>query len=124
MLQAKSIAYSSSASGVYLSTDLFPRLGIADAIKNKTRVIASGPVAAAVARGDAEIGFQQISELRSVAGIEIVTELPPEVQRITIFSAGIATGARAPDAARALIQFLASPAAASAIRKSGLEPAR
>jgi molybdate transport system substrate-binding protein len=124
MLQAKSIAYSSSASGVYLSTDLFPRLGITDAIKDKIRVIASGPVAAAVARGDAEIGFQQISELRSVAGIEIVTELPPEVQRVTVFSAGIATGARAPDAARALIQFLASPAAASAIRKSGLEPAR
>jgi molybdate transport system substrate-binding protein len=124
LLQAKSIAYSSSASGVYLSTDLFPRLGIADAIKDKIRVIASGPVGMAVARGDAEIGFQQISELRSVAGIEILAELPPEVQRVTIFSAGVTTGARAPEAARALIQFLASPAAASAIRKSGLEPAR
>jgi molybdate transport system substrate-binding protein len=124
LLQAKSIAYSSSASGVYLSTELFPRLGIADAIKDKIRVIASGPVGESVARGDAEIGFQQVSELRSVAGIEIVTELPPEVQRVTIFSAGITTAARAPEAARALIQFLASPAAASAIRKSGLEPAR
>ena len=124
MLQAKSIAYSSSASGVYLSTELFPRLGIVDAIKDKVRVVASGPVGESVARGDAEIGFQQISELRTVAGIEIVTELPPEVQRVTIFSAGIPTGARAPEAARALIEFLASPAAASAIRKAGLEPAR
>jgi len=124
MLQARSIAYSSSASGVYLSTELFPRLGIADAIKDKVRVVASGPVGESVARGDAEIGFQQISELRTVAGIEIVTELPSEVQRVTIFSAAIPTGARSPEAARALIQFLASPAAASAIRKAGLEPAR
>src|SRR5207249_4617811 len=93
LLHAKSIAYSSSASGVYLSTELFPRLGIADAIKDKVRVIGSGPVGLAVARGDAEIGFQQISELRPVAGIEIVTDLPSEVQRVTIFSAGIAVGA-------------------------------
>ena len=124
LLHAKSIAYSSSASGVYLSTDLFPRLGIADALEDKVRVIASGPVGLAVARGDAEIGFQQISELQPVTGIEIMTELPPEVQHVTIFSGGITVAAAARESARALLQFLASPAAAGAIRKSGLEPAR
>jgi len=122
LLHAKSLAYSSSASGVYLSTELFPRLGIADAIKGKSKRIDSGPVGAAVARGEAEIGFQQISELLPVAGIDYVGPLPPGAQRVTIFSAGIAAHAKAPDAARALIAFLASPAAALAIRKSGLEP--
>src|SRR5439155_6312149 len=75
----------------------------------------------AVARGDAEIGRQQISELLPVAGIDVVGPLPPELQKITVFSAGIVRGTKQADAARALITFLASPAAASAIRKSGLE---
>jgi molybdate transport system substrate-binding protein len=122
LLQATSIAYSSSASGVYLSTELFQRLGIAEQIRGKSRKIESERVAAVVARGDAEIGFQQISELLPVAGIDYVGPLPPEVQRVTVFSAGVAAGARAPDAARALIRFLASPAVAPAIRKSGMEP--
>src|SRR5580658_2120457 len=122
LLQAKSIAYSASASGVYLSHDLFQRLGIADQIKGKCKRIASEPVGAVVARGDAEIGFQQISELLPVAGIDYVGPLPPGAQKVTIFSAGVAVGAREPDAARALIKFLASPATANAIKKSGLEP--
>jgi molybdate transport system substrate-binding protein len=122
LLQAQSIAYSASASGVYLSTELFQRLGVADQILGKSKKIESEPVGAAVARGDAEIGFQQISELLPVAGIDYVAPLPAEVQRVTVFSAGIAVGARAPEAARALIKFLASLAAAPAIRKSGLEP--
>jgi len=122
LLQAKSIAYSASASGVYLSTELFQRLGIADEIKGKSRKIESERVAAVVARGEAEIGFQQISELLPVAGIDYVGPLPHDVQRVTVFSAGVAAGARAPDAARALIRFLASPAVAPAIRKSGMEP--
>ena len=121
LLQARSIAYSSSASGVYIATELLPRLGIADAVKAKSRVVESGPVGAVVARGDAEIGFQQISELLPVDGIELVGPLPPEVQRVTVFSAGIAALSKAPDAARALIAFLASPAAAPAIGKTGLE---
>jgi len=116
LLQAKSIAYSASASGVYLSTELFPRLGIAGEIKGKSRKIESERVAAVVARGDAEIGFQQISELLPVAGVDYVGPLPHEVQRVTVFSAGVAAGARA------LIRFLASPAVAPAIRKSGMEP--
>jgi molybdate transport system substrate-binding protein len=122
LLQAKSIAYSSSASGVYLSGELFPALGIAGEIAAKSRRIESGPVGAAVARGDAELGFQQISELRPVSGIEIVGPLPPGAQRMTIFSAGIVAGAPQPDAARRLIAYLSSPAAGPAIRKSGMDP--
>jgi len=75
-----------------------------------------------VARGEAEIGFQQISELLPVPGIDYVGPLPADVQRVTTFSAGIATGARAPDAARALITFLTSPAVAPTVTRSGLEP--
>ena len=122
LLAAKSIAYSDSASGVYVSTKMFQRLGIADAVKDKARKIPAEPVAGVVARGDAEIGFQQISELRPVAGVDIVGPLPSELQTVTIFSAGIATVSREPEAGRALIKFLASPAASAAIIKSGMEP--
>jgi molybdate transport system substrate-binding protein len=122
LLAAKSIAYSASASGVYLSQEMFQRLGIADQISGKCQRIANEPVGAVVARGDAEIGFQQISELLPVPGILYVGPLPSEVQRITVFSAGIAVGAKQPDAARALIKFLASPAAAPVIGKTGLNP--
>ncbi|MBI3047400.1 MAG: substrate-binding domain-containing protein [Acidobacteria bacterium] len=123
LLDARSIAFSASASGVYLSTELFPRLGIADQIRGKSRRIESERVAAVVARGEAEIGFQQVSELLPVPGADYVGPLPEGAQQVTIFSAGIAAGARAPDAARALIRFLSSPAAYPVIRKSGLEPA-
>ncbi len=122
LLQAKSIAYSDSASGVYVSTELFQRLGIADQVKGKSRMIPAEPVGAVVARGEAEIGFQQMSELLPVAGIDLVGPLPSEVQKITVFSAGVATSAKEPQAARALIRFLASPEAAPAISKTGLEP--
>ena len=123
LLAAKSIAYSDSASGVYLSTELFPKLGIADQIKAKSRKIEADPVGGVVATGQFEIGFQQIAELRPVKGIDIVGELPPGAQKVTIFAAGIPTTATHPQAAKALIQWLASPVAYDAIRKSGLEPA-
>lgn len=123
LLAAKSIAYSDSASGVYLSTELFPKLGIADQIKGKSKMIPADPVGGVVASGQFEIGFQQISELKPVKGIDIVAPLPPGAQRITLFSAAITTNAKHPEAAKALIQWLASPAAYAAIRKSGLEPA-
>jgi molybdate transport system substrate-binding protein len=122
LIDAKSIVYSDSASGVYLSTVLFRRLGIADQIAGKARMIPAEPVAAVVARGEAELGFQQISELLPVPGVELVGPLPPEIQKVTVFSAGIATGAREPVAGAQLIKFLSSPAAAPAIVKTGLEP--
>ncbi len=122
LLAAKSIAYSDSASGVYIASELFKRLGIADQVASKSRMIPAEPVGAVVARGEAELGFQQISELKPIAGIDLVGPLPPDLQKITIFSAGIVVGAREPEAAKALIAFLASSAAADAIRESGMEP--
>ena len=119
---ATSIAYSSSASGLYLSTDLFPRLGIAAEIQPKAKRIEVERVAAVVARGDAEIGFQQISELLPEPGVDLVGPLPDGAQKVTVFSAGLVVGARAMDAAKALVDYLVSPAAAPAIRNSGLEP--
>jgi len=124
LLAAKSIAYSDSASGVYLSTELFPKLGIADQIKNKSKKIEADPVGGVVATGEFEIGFQQISELRPVKGIDIVGELPPGAQRVTVFAAGIPTTSTHPEAAKALIQWLASPANYATIRETGLEPAK
>jgi molybdate transport system substrate-binding protein len=122
LLNAASVAYSSSVSGVYVSTELFARLGIADQMRAKSRRVESEPVAAVVARGEAEIGFQQISELRPVAGVEVVGPLPAEVQRVTVFSAAAATNSANPDGGRRLIAFLASPAASAAIARSGMDP--
>jgi molybdate transport system substrate-binding protein len=123
LLQAKSIAYSASVSGDYVSTELFQRLGIADQVVSKSRRIEGGErVGAVVARGEAEIGFQQISELLPVSGIDHVMPLPPDVQKVSVFSAGVAISTRNTDAAHALIRFLASPEAARAITNSGLEP--
>ena len=122
LLAAKTIAYSDSASGVYVSTEMFDKLGIREAMQGKARKIPAIPVGEIVARGDAEIGFQQISELRPVEGIDIVGPLPDELQKITLFSAGIATVSKEPDAGKALIKFLASPAARPEIVKSGMDP--
>jgi molybdate transport system substrate-binding protein len=122
LLQAKSVAYSAQVSGVYLSTELFPRLGIAAQMRAKSQRIERERVGAVVARGEAEIGFQQISELLPIGGIDYVGPLPAEVQRVTVFSAGVAVGAKSPEAARALIRFFISPEGAQAMTKSGLEP--
>jgi molybdate transport system substrate-binding protein len=120
--QAKSVAHSSSASGIYLK-GLFRRLGLYETLGDRIRQIEGEPVGAVVARGEVEIGFQQVSELLPVPGIDFVGPLPPEIQQFTVFSAGIATVAREPDAARALIAHLTAPAAAPFIRQSGMEPA-
>jgi molybdate transport system substrate-binding protein len=124
LLAAKSIAYSDSASGVYLSTELFPRLGIADQIKGKSKMIPADPVGGYVASGEFEIGFQQLSELIPVKGIDIVGPLPTSAQKITVFAAGIPSNSKHPADAKALIQWLASPAAYAVITKSGLEPVK
>jgi molybdate transport system substrate-binding protein len=122
LLEAKSVAYSDSASGVYVSTEMFAKLGITEAMKGKARQIPATPVGETVARGEAEIGLQQIAELKPVAGIDIVGPLPPDLQKITVFSAGIASVSKEPEAGKALIKFLASPAARDALVKSGLDP--
>ena len=120
--QAKSVAHSSSASGVYLK-GLFRRLGLTQTMGDRIRQVEGEPVGAVVARGEAEIGFQQVSELLPVPGIDFVGPLPAEIQQFTIFAAGIAINARAPDRATALVAYLTAPAAAPLIRASGMEPA-
>jgi molybdate transport system substrate-binding protein len=122
LLAAKSIAYSDSASGVYVSTEMFDKLGIKDQMKDKAKKIPATPVGEIVAMGEAEIGFQQISELKPVKGIDIIGPLPNDLQKITVFSAGIASVSKEPDAAKALIKYLASPAARETIVDSGLDP--
>lgn len=123
LLRAKSICYSDSASGVYLRTVLFPRLGIAEQLKRKSKLVeAYERVGDVVARGEVEIGFQQISELRPVPGITIVAPLPEGAQQVTIFAAAIPTGARSPELGRRLIEFLSSAAAAPVVEQTGLEP--
>jgi len=121
LLAAQSVTYSSGPSGVYLA-GLFDRLGIAEALKHKVKQVKGGPVGPLLARGEAEIGFQQVSELLPVAGIDYVGPLPPEVQQITVFSAGLHVAAQEPEGAKSLVKFLTAPEAAPAIRKSGMEP--
>ena len=126
LLAAKSIAYSDSGSGTYLSTTLFQKLGIADQIAAKSRKVrgppSGEPVAAVVARGEAEIGFQQVSELIRTPGVTFVGAIPADLQPGFSFAAALTGIAAQPEAATALIRFLASPEAAPVITKAGLMP--
>jgi molybdate transport system substrate-binding protein len=123
MLAAKSIAYSrSGASGVYVAK-LMERLGIADQVKDKIKLVDGVPVAELVAKGDIEIGMQQINVILPVAGVDYVGPLPLELQGYVVFAAGILAISKAPDAARAMATFMSAPEAAPLIRKSGMEPA-
>jgi molybdate transport system substrate-binding protein len=126
LLAAQSIGYSDSSSGTYLSTTLFAKLGLADQVAGKSRKVrgppSGEPVAAVVARGEVEIGFQQVSELIHVPGVTFVGAIPAELQPGFSFAGAITTAARQPDAALALLRFLASPEAASTILKAGLTP--
>jgi len=126
LLAAKSIAYSDSGSGTYLSTKLFAQLGIAEEIAAKSRKIrgppSGEPVAAVVARGEAEIGFQQVAELIHVPGVTLVGALPAEVQPGFSFAGVLTKDARQSEAASALLRFLASSEAAPVISKGGLMP--
>src|SRR2546429_2163088 len=112
LLAAKSLAYSDSARGTYLSTTLFPKLGIADQVAGKSRKVrgppSGEPVAAVVARGEAEIGFQQVSELIHGPGVAFGGAIPAELQQDTFFSAALGNAVRQPEAAGALLRFLAS----------------
>jgi molybdate transport system substrate-binding protein len=126
LLAAQSIGYSDSGSGTYLSTILFEKLGVADQVARKSRKVrgppSGEPVAAVVARGEVEIGFQQVSELLHVPGVTFVGPLPAELQPGFMFAGAITTAARQPEAALALLRFLASPEVASTLVKAGLTP--
>ncbi len=122
LLAAKSIAYSDSASGEYIQAKLFRRLGIEKEMKGKARQISATPVGEVVARGDAEIGFQEVAELLPVPGITFVGKLPADLELLTVFSAGIARGSKHVATARELVAYLASPDHASTIQEKGLEP--
>jgi molybdate transport system substrate-binding protein len=126
LLAAKSIAYSDSGSGTYLSTKLFSRLGVADEIAAKSRKVrgppSGEPVAGVVARGEAEIGFQQVAELIHVPGVTLVGAIPAEVQPNFSFAGALTSTVHEPEAASALIRFLASSEAAPVIAKAGLMP--
>jgi molybdate transport system substrate-binding protein len=122
LLNAKSVAYSASASGVYLSTELFPKMGISEQMDKTARKIYSERVASVVARGEAELGFQQVSELLPIPGVDFIGELPPEAQKTVLFSAGITSNAENVATSKELITFLASPKAVPTIQKAGLKP--
>jgi molybdate transport system substrate-binding protein len=122
MLAAKSIAYSrAGASGLYMAK-LMERLGIADAMKDKTKLVDGVPVAEVVAKGEAEIGMQQINVILPIAGIDYVGPLPPEIQDYVVFAAAVLTASKQPEAAAAMIRFIADPVATPLIHKGNMEP--
>ncbi len=123
LLAAKAIGYSASESGKYFTTELAQRLGIADQVLPKSRLIGGGErVGTMIARGELDFGFQQISELLPVQGIAHITPLPPELQKVSNFTAGIAKTSSDPALAAKVVAFLASPANADTLRSTGLEP--
>jgi molybdate transport system substrate-binding protein len=122
LLKARSVAYSDSASGTYIATKLFKRMGIARQMLTKSRQIAAEPVGLSVARGEVEIGFQQMSELLPVGGITVIGPIPAELQEVTVFSAGVVARSDAQEPAHSLIRYLASPSACATIKQAALEP--
>ncbi len=120
LLAARSIAYSDGPSGAYVA-GLLQRLGIADEVRPKTK-LTSGPVAELVARGEAELGMQQIVAILPVKGAALVGPLPSKLQNVIVYAAAIAAAAANPDAAAAFIAFMATPEAVRIIRAKGLEP--
>jgi molybdate transport system substrate-binding protein len=123
VLAARSLGYSTGPSGVQLAR-LFERWGIADAIKDRIVQAPPGvPVGSLVAEGKVELGFQQLSELMHLPGIDVLGPLPPSIQIITTFSAGLSVTSTQPEAVRAMLDFMSSPAAAQAKRDNGMEPA-
>jgi len=125
LLDARSIAYidpaSGGSSGIYLAR-LFERLGIADALKPKTKLKQGGLVADLIVSGEAELGIHQMSEMVSVPGITVVGPLPAEIQNYTTYAAGVGTTAQSPAAAAALIAWLRRPAMAPVLQARGMVP--
>ena len=123
LLTAKTVVVPGSTSGIYLKDKVFPQLGIADKINLKVTERGS-QATAMLAAGDADIAVQPVSELATVPGIDVIGRIPSELQLIQVFAAAIVTGTNQPDAARNLIDFLASEHAAAAMVKSGMEPVK
>ena len=121
LLNAESVAYSDSASGVYIENQLFTRLGIEDQLKPKSKMIPKIPVGEVVATGDYQLGFQQVSELLPVPGVSFVAKIPEPVQSVTRFAGAIPVGAQHPAQARALLKYLASSQAQTDIKATGLD---
>lgn len=120
---ARSVSYSTGPSGVALAR-LFERWGLAEELKARLVTPPPGiPVGSLVAKGEVALGFQQLSELINLEGITVLGPLPPAIQITTTFSAGICTASRQPEAVRALLDYLRSPATAEAKRRQGMEPA-
>ncbi|MGR3963108.1 ABC transporter substrate-binding protein [Pseudomonas sp. 910_23] len=115
--KAKSVAYSDSASGVYVEKELFKKLGM----PAKGTMIERVPVGEQVAKGDYEVGLQQVAELLPVKGVTFVGKIPENVQSVTRFAAGIPVNAEHPDEAKALLQFMASPEAQPVVQSTGLD---
>lgn len=122
LVDSTSIAYSDSASGVYLSRVLFNQMHIGELMQTKSRMIPATPVGEVVARGEAQLGFQQLSELKQVEGIDIVGLIPDQAQQMTLYSGGVSSRSTHPEQAKQLLEYLGSLAAADAIKKSGLDP--
>ena len=122
LLKAKTISYSTGPSGVHMAR-LIQQWGIADRVKSKIVIPPTDtPVGEVVARGQAEIGFQQVSELIRIRGIDYLGALPNDVQETTVFAVALHTKASAPEAAKALMKYLSAPEAAPIIKKTGMDP--
>ena len=122
LLAAQSIGYSTGPSGVYMLS-LFDKLGVAEQVKGKLKQTPSGVfVGNLIAKREVEIGFQQVSEIATFPGVDVVAPLPAEVQQTTVFSSAIIAGAKEAEAAKQWVKFLTTPQAAEAFKKRGMEP--
>jgi molybdate transport system substrate-binding protein len=121
LMAARTISYSDGPSGVYIAS-LLQRLGLAEQMKAKIRLASGRPVADLVAKGEAEIGMQQITEILPVKGAELLGPLPDELQNIIVYAAGIGIASKQPDGARAFVSFLATPDVICVMRAMGMEP--
>ncbi|MFF7709735.1 substrate-binding domain-containing protein [Pseudomonas sp. NPDC007930] len=122
LLNARSVGYSDSASGVYIEQQLFKKLGIEEQLKGRARMIPRLPVAGEVASGEVELGMQQVAELLPVKGAHFVGKIPESLQSVTRYAAGIPVGAQHPEQARKLLEYLASPSALGTVQGTGLDP--
>jgi molybdate transport system substrate-binding protein len=121
-LDARSVAYTTvGGSGIHF-VKMLERLGIADAVRAKAKTQAGGTVGELVARGEAELAVQQVSELLPVEGVELVGPFPPELQLVTLFSAGMSRHSKNPEGAKALLHFFTEPAAREVIKAKGMDP--